>query len=176
MHAMSDRLRPALGLAAGLAVLSLSGCGGSGTPAATSGSTTGAPTTKAHFVAQAEAVCHTLSAQEQPLRARQETLKGLPVATADKDFVALAQRVVTLSKAAERELRALPRPAGDEQAIERLLSGFSIETTDAATIASAAARQENTIGEDAEQALRKSIAADSALANTYGMKDCIGSQ
>ncbi len=179
MHAMLDRLRPALGCAVGLVVLSLSGCGGSGTSvgtAGTSASTTGAPATKARFVAQAEAVCRTLSAQEQPLKRQQESLKGLPVATADKDFVALAQQVVTLSKAAERRLRALPRPPGDDQAIERLLTSFSAETADATAIANAAARQESTIGEDAEQALRKSIAADSALASAYGMQACIGSE
>lgn len=179
MHATPDRPRPALGLAVGLVALSLSGCGGSGTPAGnagTSASATGAPTTKARFVAQAEAVCRTLSAQEQPLKARQETLKGLPVATADKDFVALAQQVVTLSTAAERKLAALPRPPGDAQAIERLLASFSVETTDATAIANAAAKQENAIGEAAERALRKSIAADSALANAYGMEACIGSE
>jgi hypothetical protein len=174
MHAMPDRPRPALGLAVGLAALLLSGCGGSGTRTGAAGAS--AATTKARFVAQAEAVCRALSAQEQPLKARQESLKGLPVAEADKAFVSLARRVVSLSRAAEGKLQALPRPPDDAQAIEKLLTSFSEETADANDIANAAASRESTLGEGAEQALRRSIAANSALADAYGMKACIGSE
>ena len=109
MHAMLDRLRPALGLAAGLAAVLLSGCGPTG--AATTGahagestSTAGVQATKARFVAQAEAVCHTLNVQEQPLKARQESLKGLSTAAAGNAFVSIARQVVTFSRAADEKL------------------------------------------------------------------------
>jgi hypothetical protein len=181
MHAMLDRLRPALGLAAGLATVLLSGCGssGAGTTGAHAGesaSTAGAQATKTSFVAQAETVCHTLSVQERPLKARQESLKGLSTASAGTAFVSIARQVVTFSRAADEKLRALARPAADARTIEQLLSAFGQELAYATNIATAAAREENTPGEDAVNELRKSIADNSALAATYGMKDCIGSE
>jgi hypothetical protein len=181
MHAMPARLRPALGLAAGLASVLLSGCGSSGTPttsahAGESVSVTGTQSTKAHFVAQAEAACRTLTAQEQPLKARQNSLKGLSAEASDKVFVSIAREVVTFSRSADEKLRALPRPPADAHAIEGLLASFAQEITDTSDIAAAAANQNGTIGEDAEDALKKSIAANSTLAASYGMKDCIGGE
>jgi len=181
MHAMLDRLRPALGLAAGLATVLLSGCGstGAGTTGAHAGepaSTAGVRATNARFVAQAETICRALSAQEQPLKARQESLKGLSTPASGKAFVSLAHQVVTFSRAADEKLRALARPPADARAIEQLLSAFAHELADATNIATAAANEENTPGEDAVNELRKSIAANSALAATYGMKDCIGAE
>jgi hypothetical protein len=181
MRAMPARLRPALGLAAGLATALLSGCGSSGAPttsahAGESASITGTQSTKAHFIAHAEAACRTLSAQEQPLKARQESLKGLPAEASDKAFVSIARQVVTFSRKADEELRALPRPPADARAIEGLLASFAQEITDTSDIAAAAANQNGTIGEDAEDALKKSIAANSTLAAAYGMKDCIGGE
>lgn len=178
---VSARLRPALGLAAGLATVLLSGCGSSGTPttaghASESVSITGTRSTKAHFIAQAEAACRTLTAQEQPLKARQNSLKGLSAEASDKAFVSIARQVVTFSRAADERLRALPRPPADAHAIEALLASFAQEITDTSDIAAAAANQNGTIGEDAEDALKKSIAANSALASAYGMKDCIGGE
>lgn len=180
MHAMPRRLRPAVGLAVGLAVLMLSGCGSSGTSTATGHTSSAAFSAKAaisktQFVARAEAICRTLNAQEKPLRERQESLKGLPADTTAAKFVSLVNQVVVLSRAAEAKLQALPRPAGDAQAIETLLTGFSDETTDATAIAKAASNQESTPGEDAEDALKRAVEGISTLANTYGMKNCVGS-
>jgi hypothetical protein len=178
---MPDRLRPAHGLAVGLAVLLLSGCGTAGTRTATahervSASTHRTAATKARYIAQAEAVCRALSTQEKSLKARQESLKGLPSASADKAFVSLARHVVALSRAAEGKLHALPPPPADVRAIDVLLTSFSEEIADATDIANAAANQESTIGEAAEGALKKSIADNTSLASAYGMKDCIGSE
>jgi hypothetical protein len=181
MHAMPDRPRAALGLLVGLIAVLLSACGTTGTPTTTvhadvSASTPNALPTKARFAAQAQAICVTLSAQEKPLEARQGSLKGLPITTAEKAFVSLARQVVVLSRAADSKLERLPRPPSDARAIEQLLRSFSEEATDATGIADAAANQESTAGEAAEGALKKSIAANSSLAAAYGMKDCIGSE
>lgn len=174
---MPDRLKPALGLAVLLGVLLLSGCGRAGTQAPTvSAPTSTAMTTKAHFVAQAESICRNLSAQEKPLRARQESLKRLPTASAGSAFVSLVRRVVVISDAANSKLHALPQPPGDAQAIDKLLTGFSEEAAEVSSIADAAAGQESTVGEAAEGALKRSIADNSGLADAYGMKACIGSE
>lgn len=167
---MSARLRPALGLAGGLAVLLLAGCGGG------SASTAGASTEKAHFVAHAQAVCRTLEARERPLKARQESLKGQPTATADKAFVTLARQVAVLSRAAEGKLQALPRPAADAHAIAGLLTSFTQEIADVSAVANAVADNQPETGESADAALRKSIAQNSALADAYGMNACVGSE
>jgi hypothetical protein len=181
MHAMLGRLRPALGLAAGLAAVTVAGCGssGAGTRGAQTGgsaSSAGTQSTNASFVARAQTICRALSAQEQPLKARQESLKGLSTTASAKEFVSIAHQVVTLSHAADDKLQALARPPADTRAIEQLLSAFAREIVYATNIATAAANEENTPGEDAENELRRSIAANSALAATYGMKDCIGGE
>jgi hypothetical protein len=178
---MPDRLRPTLGLVAGVATVLISGCGSGGAPSTGAGagaspSTAGTRSTTTHFIAQAEAICQTLNAHEQPLKARQESLKGLPAEASDKGFVSIARQVVTLSRAADEKLRALPRPPADARAIEGLLASFAQEITDTSDIADAAANQDGTIAEEAEDALKRSIAANSTPATAYGMRDCIGGE
>jgi hypothetical protein len=174
---MRDQLRPALALAAVLAGLLCSGCGSSSTPTITTHANgADATATKAQFIAQAEHICSTLATDELPLKARQESLKKLPAAAADKAFVSLVHQLVALSRTAAAKLAALPRPAQDAAAIEKLLSSFSEETSEATSIADAASRQESAPGEAAEDALRRSVAKNRVLAEQYGMKDCIGSE
>jgi len=167
----------ATALPAILLALACAGCGSSSTPS-TAGSANAAAgaVTKAQFIAHAESICAKLNSQEKPLRARQEALKGLPVETADEDFVALVHQLVAFSRAATSKLTLLPQPAQDTQAIAKLLATLSAETSEANDIASAASRQESSTGEADEQALRKSIANNRALAAQYGMKDCIGAE
>jgi hypothetical protein len=174
---MADRHRAALGLAVILAAPLLAGCGSSSTAGKTaSASTPAALSSKAHFIAQAGAICSTLNKQEQPLKARQESLKGQTNASAGDAFVSLARQFVDLARAAKNKLDALPRPAADAQSIEQLLMAFSEEIGDASTIAVAAAKQESNLGEGAENSLRHSIARTAGLADAYGMKLCIGSE
>lgn len=75
-------------------------------------------------MARAERVCATASAEQAPLKARQEAAKGLAAGPARTLFVALAHQLVTISRAAEAKLAALPRPARDASRIATLLSIF----------------------------------------------------
>jgi hypothetical protein len=167
---------PAVLLALLLAVL-CGGCGSSrtSTTSARAGAAGGAAT-KAQFIARAESICATLSSQEKPLKTRQESLKGLPVATADREFVSLVHQLVDFSQTAVSKLQALARPAHDALPIEKLLTSLSAETKEANAIAAAASRQESSLGEADQDALRRSIANNRALAAEYGMKDCIGGE
>jgi hypothetical protein len=176
---MRDPLRAALGLATVLAALVCAGCGSSSTSdtnAQTSNSASSSTATKAQFVTQAEAICRTLSAQERPLKTRQESLKGLSPDLADTAFVAIVEKVIAYSHAAGGKLATIPRPAADAQAIEKLLSSFSEETAEAKAIGQAARKQESGAGEDAQDALRKTIDANLPQADAYGMKDCIAAE
>lgn len=167
----------ATALPAVLLALVCAGCGSSGTPTTNAGSRAAAnAATKAQFIANAKSICATLSTQEKPLKVRQEALKGLPVATADKEFVSLVHQLVVFSKAAATKLQSLPKPSQNAQAIEKLLTALSVETTEATDLADSASRQESSTGEADEQALRRSIANNSKLAAQYGMKDCIGGE
>ena len=170
-------LTPVLPAVLVLLALVCSGCGSSSTPttAAKASAAAGAATT-AQFIAQAERICTALSSKEKPLRARQEALKGLPVTTADKDFVSLVHQLVAYSRTAATKLTLLPEPVADSQSIKRLLMALSVESSEAGDIAAAASRQESSTGEAEEQALRKSVANNRTLAAEYGMKDCIGGE
>jgi hypothetical protein len=175
---MLARPRPALGLLACVALALLAGCGSSATTrdTPTGASTSDASATRASFVAQAQAVCRTLNAQEQPLKVRQESLSRLPSTVAGKEFVALVRQLVALSHTAEAKIGALPRPAGDGRDIERLLTSFSQQLTDAAEVASAAGKEESDLGEAAVLSLKRSIAQNVALAQRYGMKACLSAE
>lgn len=127
---------------------------------------------KAAFVARAEGICHGLSLQAKPLKAQAESLK----AGAEKAFVSVADKVLALSRAAERQLRALPRPPGDAGRIENLLSIYGGQLTYISAIAHAVALQEKSTGEAATAALRKSAANHGALAREFGLKGCFGSE
>jgi hypothetical protein len=187
MRAMPDRSRPALGLAAPLlalaaplCVLVLSACGSSGsttttaTGAATTAAGGAAGPTKAEFVARAESICRTLGDAEKPLEAKQASLRGESTSTSQSAFVALGRQVVSLSRAAEAKLRALPRPAADAAAIGTLLDAFAHDVADAEELVQAAAKEESTLGLAAEETLRKSISKNSALAAEYGATLCTG--
>ena len=173
---MPTRSRPAFGLAMVLAAALLSSCGSSNNSTSTStGATapaTGTAATKAGFVAQAETICRQLGKEEKPLEASQASLTG--GGSASNTFASLAHQVVALSRAAETKLKAIPRPPADAAAIGTLLASFTQEVTDANTLALAAVKQESTVGEAAEGALRRSIAAHSRLAAEYGTTLCTG--
>jgi hypothetical protein len=175
---MPARPRPALGLAVGVALTLFAGCGASSTPAVTSSgaSASDASAAKASFIAQAQAVCRKLDAQEQPLKVRQESLSRLPSTVADKEFVALVHQLVALSRTAEGKLRALTRPPGGAQDIERVLASFSQQLTDVTEVASAAGKEESDLGQAAVLALKRSIAQNIALAQRYGMKACLSAE
>jgi hypothetical protein len=167
---------PTPALPAVLLALACAGCGSSGTSPTTAGAGTAASAaTKAQFIAHAERICASLSAQEKPLRARQEALKGLPVATADREFVSLVHQLVAFSRTAATKLTLLSQPSQDP-AVKKLLTTLFVETSEANSIADAASRQESSTGEADEQALRRSITNNRALAAQYGMKDCIGGE
>ncbi len=156
-------------------VLLLTGCGGSGTPTKTiPQSPAEASAAKARFIARAKVICGALGTQEKALRLRQEGLKGLSSQSAVTEFVSLVHQLVADSHAAEGKLRALP--AANARAIARLLGAMSEEAAAASGIAKAAGNQESALGEVAERTLRRTVAANSALAATYGMGACVGSE
>jgi hypothetical protein len=172
---MAERPRLALGLTAALAALWVSGCGSTGAKT-TSTAGSSASSTPAQFVAQASRICQGVSAQEQPLRTREESLKHLPVAQADEEFVSLARQAASIARTADKQLGALARPAADAQAIGQVLQAYSEEAADAENIADAVARKEDALGEAASGSLAKSIALNSASAKKLGMGDCLESQ
>jgi hypothetical protein len=159
-----------------VATLGATGCGSTSTPTATTNAattSTKSAATKAQFVAQAEAICRRLSVEEKPLKASQESLKGASAAASAQTFASLADHVVTLSRTADGRLRAIPQPPGEAAAINELLTVYSEEIGDVSNIAYFITHEENSAGEAAAAALKRSIATNSATARGFGMKDCI---
>jgi hypothetical protein len=170
---MADRPRSAFGLALALALaaLGIASCGGTSTKT-TSTTSSGSLSTRAQFVAQASRICQGVRAQEQPLKTREESLKRLPVAQADQEFVSLARQAASIARSADNQLRALARPKADAQEIAQLLQAYYGEAADADKLANAAVHQESGLGEAVASALAKSIALNSASAKKLGMGDC----
>ncbi len=127
-------------------------------------------------MAQAQAICRSLSAAEKPLEERQAALKGEATSSSGATFVTIARQVVALSKAADAKLHALARPAADAVPISKLLASFSMDVAYADALAQAAAKEENDVGEAAERGLRRSIAANAQLAREYGVTMCTGAE
>lgn len=170
---MSRSPRAALGLAAALAGIGAAGCGSTSSHPASGAPTAATRQAEARFIAGAQAICRAVSAQQKPLRARQESLKSLPPAVSDRDFVALADEVVTLSSSAYTHLSALPRPAGERAEIEKLLAAYQGQTRDAANLAYAVAHKEDPVGEAAAGALKHSIEVNAHEAARLGMGACM---
>jgi hypothetical protein len=170
------------GLVFALTALALAACGGASTKttgASGSGSEPGAtvtrrqsPATHREFVARAADICESAGAQAKPLKAREEALKGQPVASATPAFAALVRQGATIARGAYERLRALPKPPADASAIQQLLQSYAEETNDAADIANAAAHKENSLGEAISQALSRLISERLAVAKSFGMGDC----
>ena len=171
---MADRPKVVLGLVATVATLALAGCGGSGSGASTAKTPAGSSSTKAQFAARAETICRSLSAQEKPLKARQELIKHLSVAASEKAFIKLVGELVDFSNTAGSKLKALPRPAADAAKIEQLLEAFRGQTADVAEIARAVSHQETANGEAAAASLKRSVDNNSSAAEGLGLKECIG--
>src|SRR5271163_3233714 len=125
---MADRPLTAFGLLLALAAIGISACGSTSRTTAT-GAASGAAVTQAQFIAAASSICASVHAQEEPLKAREESLKNLPAATATPTFVSVVHQATAIAQTAEKRLRALPRPAG-AQAIEQVLNAYSEEAAD----------------------------------------------
>jgi hypothetical protein len=168
---MASRPTAAFGLAAMLVACVVSGCGG--TSSHGSSASPAARAAQQRFVAQATSICRGVRAEERPLRAREEALKGQPLGAAEKAFVSLARQAAAIAHAADERLRALPRPSGNSQAIAQVVQAYGEQASDASEIAHAAAVKEGAGGESASVALSRSIATHLASAKSLGMGACL---
>jgi hypothetical protein len=172
---MSPRPNLRLGLLVASAAIGLAGCGSSSSnSSATSQSASLEAAARTQFVTQAERICSKLSSAEAPLKARQEALKGAAEAPSEKAFVSIAGQVVTLSRAAAKQLARIPRPAADATAITIMLNVYNDEIADVSDLAHNVSEQEGTSGEAAESALKRAVATDRVEAQRFGIKACTG--
>jgi hypothetical protein len=109
-------------LLAAVAALALAGCGGGGASTTT---TAGGPT-RAHYLAQANAICAAARLQTAPLIARvKRSLSVAALLTGGASLVRTLGRIVSQlqadAAAGLAKLRALPQPAADHAAIEAFL-------------------------------------------------------
>jgi hypothetical protein len=165
-----------LGAGVVIAVVTLVGCGGNG-----GGSTvvvTTAPTatalSKADYIAKADAICAQKRQQRGQLVSEVQNAIASGVNSASD-----AHRVHDISNQAAdyvdqlaSELQALPKPTGDEQILDTLLSTVSAEATDIRHFADAVdsldASQIRSFGEAADSDGAKAV----AIAHGYGFTVC----
>ena len=155
-----------LGAGVVTAVVTGVGCGGNG-----GGSTA---RSKADYIAKGDAIC----AQKRQQRSQLVTEVQNAIASG-VNSASDAHRVHDISKQAANyvdqlatELQALPKPTGDEQILDTLLSTVRAEATDIRHFADAVdsrdASQIRSFGEAAESDAAKAV----AIAQGYGFKVC----
>jgi hypothetical protein len=156
-----------LGAGVVIAVVTLVGCGGNG-----GGSTVAL--SKADYIAKGDAIC------AQKRRQRGQLVNEVQNAIASGvNSASDAHRVHDISNQAAdyvdqlaSELQALPKPTGDEQILDTLLSTVSAEATDIRHFADAVdsldASQIRSFGEAADSDAAKAV----AIAQGYGFKVC----
>ena len=160
-----------LGVGIVIAVVTLVGCGGGD-----GGST--APTatalSKADYIAKGDAICAQKRQQRSKLVSEVQNAIASGVNSASE-----AHRVHDISNQAAdyvdqlaSELQALPKPTGDEQILDRLLSTVRAEATDirhfADAVDSGDASQMRSFGEAADSDGAKAV----AIAQGYGFTVC----
>jgi len=155
-----------LGAGVFIAVVTLVGCDGNG-----GGSTA---LSKADYIAEGDAICAKKRQQRSQLVTEVQNAIASGVNSASD-----AHRVHDISNQAANyvdqlatELQALPKPTGDEQILDTLLSTVSAEATDIRHFADAVdsldASQIRSFGEAADSDAAKAV----AIAQGYGFKVC----
>jgi hypothetical protein len=154
-------------------MLLLAGCGGSGSSTGQSTTAAGSgPATRAQFTAQAEAICHTLTAKEQALKQRVAALEHVS-GSQEKAAAPLIGQIVALRLAANEKLAALSEPPNDAVRVGRLVAGLFGETDDIAKVQQAFATGDRPGAEAAEQALFTTHAHDQKRARALGLQACV---
>ena len=157
-----------LGAGVGIAVVTLVGCGGNG------GGSTATALSKADYIAKGDAICAQKRQQRSQLVTEVQNAMASGVNSASD-----AHRVHDVSNQAAdyvdqlaSELQALPKPTGDEQILDTLLSSVSAEATDyrhfADAVDSLDASQIRSFGEAAQSDAAKAV----AIAQGYGFTVC----
>ena len=155
-----------LGVGVVVAVITLAGCGGGD-----GGSTA---LSKADYIAKGDAICAQKRQQRGQLVTEMQNAIASGVTSASD-----AHRVHDISNQAAdyvdqlaSELQALPKPTGDEQILDTLLSTVSAEATDIRHFADAVysldASQIRSFGEAADSDAAKAV----AIAQGYGFTVC----
>lgn len=155
-------MRPlAFAVIALLAAMSLAGCGKTGAPTQT---TVASATTLAQFDARANEICRTLARQQEAIESRSHVLG----ATGE----AVWHEVVAVSRAADDEVRALPRPSAQASVIDRLVGAYFREARDEEEIASAFGTGDADRIRAAFATFQSLARRDAAVARSLGMTAC----
>jgi hypothetical protein len=155
-----------LGAGVVIAVVTLVGCGGNG-----GGAT---PLSKADYIAKGDAICAQKRQQRgQLVNEMQNAIASGVNSARDADRVHdISNQAANYVDQLATELQGLPKPTGDEQILDTLLSTISAEATDIRHFADAVdsldASQIRSFGEAAESDAGKAI----AIAQGYGFKVC----
>jgi hypothetical protein len=166
-------IRLSFAVAVALAALLLAGCGSSSTDTATVNGSANAAAARAAFIAHADAVCAKLKHAQAPLTARAGALEEASESASRRSALARTmRRAVTLARAANAKLAAIPRPPGSEPTIAKLLAGYSQEATDLEKLADAIEAVDGAGIQSARAELAKAKASSRELGQQVGLKVC----
>jgi hypothetical protein len=124
-----------------IAALLLAGCSGDDSPEPTDnpGGLSDNPS-KAEYIAAADEICQTLYEQRDPL----ENQAAAAAQQGDTDAAATTfENAAAITGQRFAELEALPRPAGDEQTLDKIYEAGGERTVEVARQAAAALREED---------------------------------
>jgi hypothetical protein len=157
-----------LGAGVVIAVVTLVGCGGNG------GGSTATALSKADYIAKGDAICAQKRQQRSQLvnEVQNAIASGVNSASDARRVHDISNQAANYVDQLATELQALPKPTGDEQVLDTLLSTVSAEATDirhfADAVVSLDASQIRSFGEAADSDGAKAV----AIAQGYGFKVC----
>jgi hypothetical protein len=154
-------MRRLVGFVACAALLLGSACSSSAAKSASP--TTLAPTTKAAFVARANAICTTMNSQ------------AARVADPGNDRVKLAaavDKIAAITSDALRKVRALPQPSGGAQRLNAIYSKLDAVLAQWARLASAARAGDQRAAISAQTKVTALLKQANAASNAYGLTVC----
>jgi hypothetical protein len=174
----SCRMIPLGFVAAAAAALAVAGCG-SGSAATTT--TVAAPalptatspaTSKAQFIARADAICARSKVRLKPVEQRLKGLAHVSESVVIAEAPAVIRQGAKLTREGIAQLQALPAPPGDAATVAKIITALNNEAADIDNLATATASGEGSAVEAAKTAGQTAKATYRGLAQGYGLKVC----
>jgi hypothetical protein len=131
-----------------------------------------AAATKAQYIPKADAICRASETRVKPLEAQYKKAIAQNTTTGFKEGARILNRVASLDSSGLAKVRAMPKPAGDGKAINKIWAASEKNVSTTRRAATALSQQNATAIKADAAALKQSTAKYKQLARAFGFKVC----